>query len=228
MNEPIPTLLIERLARQGLVKDQYLHMAQAIAWDVKDVGEDFSPTATQWLEDVREIPRFDIHALPKAPTKQPSQKKEYPSTKWISDTLIDLQVPHTKHLVVENAHRVTIGFPKQHHAIDCTGFKDMAFPSLRHTGGCILRRRQVVEMGYTISEVNLRDLWQALQDNTIRQFVGGLLPQVEMHPNPKTFLPPQGAQDPLTAGLMQDLYGTKQSVTILTPQEDLQKKILKI
>eukprot|EP00397_Hematodinium_sp_SG-2012_P009132 GEMP01009207.1.p1 GENE.GEMP01009207.1~~GEMP01009207.1.p1 ORF type:complete len:1043 (+),score=247.06 GEMP01009207.1:88-3129(+) len=226
LNEPLPVLLVEAMASDGLPKDEFLHMAQAIAWDVKDTADDFSPTVIQWLQDVREIPRIDVHALPKAPRKQPSKAKEYPSAKWLSDTLIDLQVAHTKHFVVENTHRVTIGLPKEQHVIDCTAFKDMSFPSLRITGGCIVRRRQLVEMGYTVSEVNLRELWQAMQDKTIRQFVGGLLPKVERHTNPKAFLPPQGVHDPLTEGMMQDLYGTRQKVTVVSQNDE--KKTLKI
>eukprot|EP00392_Amoebophrya_sp_AT5.2_P001783 g1788.t1 len=62
-----------------------------------------------------------------------------------------------------------------YYCIDVLDATDLAAPSLRPSGTAVLRRRQLVELGFVVLETDLRILWKHMREKTIRSYVSGHL-----------------------------------------------------
>lgn len=131
----------------------------------------------EWLSLALEVPRTDLHTTVSPRARRLKQKlsaKVYPYEHWLSAALAQLHLPHkTGHVIA--AYRVGASFPRQKHLIDVTGLHDLSAPAGRVLGGAELRSRQLMQLGWVVHSVKLRDLYDATRGGTLRLLVSKML-----------------------------------------------------
>uniref|UniRef100_A0A0G4IFM4 RNA-editing substrate-binding complex 6 protein domain-containing protein n=1 Tax=Chromera velia CCMP2878 TaxID=1169474 RepID=A0A0G4IFM4_9ALVE len=141
---------------------------------------DLSADAREWMTVVLECPRQDVYVW-KGGAKFRHMKKggvrvrDYNFDKWLSECLLTMRIPHKSSDVVANIYRISVSFPLEGQCIDVLNFDDILAPSCRPLASAELRQRQLALLGWGVHSVHLRDLYNSMEDHTIRVFVAKIV-----------------------------------------------------
>ncbi|CAE6922850.1 unnamed protein product, partial [Symbiodinium sp. KB8] len=141
-----------------------------------------SSDVKEWLALALEVPRPDQY-FRQQPRRAERRRKQiaaarYSYETWLTVTLSQLHVPHQAQAIV-GCHRVPITFRAQRHLIDVLDLQDLTVPANRVTGAAELRRRHLLQLGWAMHSIHLRDLHEAVQKGKLRLTVSKLIASLD-------------------------------------------------
>ncbi|CAE6942525.1 unnamed protein product [Symbiodinium natans] len=136
----------------------------------------------EWLALALEVPRPDQY-LRQQPRRAERRRKQISAAKysyetWLTVTLAQLHVPHQAQAVI-GCHRVPITFRAQRHLIDVLDLQDITAPANRITGAAELRRRQLLQLGWAMHSIHLRELHEAVRTGKLRLTISKLIASLD-------------------------------------------------
>lgn len=183
---PIPLLQELHLLYKGLLPSDVtgvsLELLQSVALHCRlgpqggaVSGDPISRELQEWLDLVAEAPRDDFFM--KAPPRTRSRGRQDGAQhrlpeRWLSATLAELKIAHKVGARI-HAYRVAIKLGRQ--VFDLRTLADLSAPAGRTLGTAELRRRHLVQLGWVVHPITLKDIQDSLQTGTLRLFVSKLL-----------------------------------------------------